>query len=77
MACDAGGGSAGAFPECRLDVPSSEWTRAAGDREGEETGALKYRKRRRDIVSLARSRRGVLAMLIFVAVALGAMHALS
>jgi amidase len=75
----AGGSSGGAAPsirECRVDVPTSEWTRA-GDREGDESGALKYRKRRRDFVSLARSRYGVIALVILGGLALGAMHALS
>ena len=74
-----GGSSGGAAPsirECRVDVPTSEWTRA-GDREGDESGALKYRKRRRDFVSLARSCYGVIALVILGGLALGAMHALS
>eukprot|EP00322_Chrysochromulina_rotalis_P021011 CAMPEP_0115848110 /NCGR_PEP_ID=MMETSP0287-20121206/10742_1 /TAXON_ID=412157 /ORGANISM="Chrysochromulina rotalis, Strain UIO044" /LENGTH=198 /DNA_ID=CAMNT_0003301991 /DNA_START=36 /DNA_END=632 /DNA_ORIENTATION=- len=62
--------------ECRLDVPISEWTRGS-DREGEESGALKYRKRRRDLMSLARSQRGVLAVLILIVLSLAAMYALS
>lgn len=50
------GGPSSPMPECRLDVPASEWVRG-----GDDGG--KYRKRRRDLVSLARSRRGVFALL--------------
>ena len=68
-------GSSTATHECRVDVPVSEWTRGGGD--GEETGALKYRKRRRDVISIVRSAKGVLALTTFVGLAFGAMHVLS
>ena len=47
-------------PECRLAMPGSP---GVGEEDGEEDGALKYRKRRRGIVSLARSGRGVCAII--------------
>ena len=50
-------------PECRLAMPSSP---GVGEDDGEEDGALKYRKRRRGFVDLARSGRGVCVILTLI-----------
>lgn len=59
--------------ECRLNMPSTP--RMTGDGE-DETGALKYRKRRRDLVSLVRSSKFILALLCFVGFAFISYHVL-
>ena len=63
--------ASGSLPECRLDVPTSEWARS-GDGEDDN----KYLKRRRDIVSLARSRRFVVLVLVVLGVGFGVVHVL-
>ena len=82
-ASPGGGGSVdalGSLPEVRLDVPSAEWTRGARGGahawEEEEEEPDKYAKRSR-VVSLARSRRAVVVLLLVGGVGLGAMHAFS
>ena len=67
-----GGEGLGAMPDVRVDVPNAEWARGEDD-----TGALKYRKRRRDLVSLVRSRRAVLGLLLLTGLGFGAMHVLT
>uniref|UniRef100_A0A7S2D2V9 Uncharacterized protein n=1 Tax=Haptolina brevifila TaxID=156173 RepID=A0A7S2D2V9_9EUKA len=62
-----------ALPECRLDVPTSEWARS-GDHE-DESGTLKYQKRRG--VSLTRSRQLVVLLLVLVGVGFGVAHVLN
>ena len=64
--CDTGAA------EHRLDVPASEWM-SSGDRE-DETGAMKYRKRRRDLVSIIRSQGAVCALLLVVGFIACAVH---
>jgi hypothetical protein len=76
-----GGGAAadglGAMPEVRVNVPNGSWARAGrGDCEEDETGALKYKKRRR-LVSLARSSKLVASMLVLIGLGLGARYFLS
>lgn len=59
---DAGGGG-----ECRLNMPPG--SPGVSDAMFDESGALKYRKRRRDVVSLVRSSRFVVGLLALAGLA--------
>lgn len=52
-------------PECRVAMPTSP---LGADGEDDGGGLQKYKKRRGGLVSLARSRRGILAILLLLAV---------
>ena len=47
----AGGAGAGPKRECRMDIPVSEWARSAREREDEEGGDGKYRRRRKGLTA--------------------------
>ena len=50
--CAAGAsGVGGPLRSCRMDIPVSEWTRTEREREEEEAGDGKYRKKRRGAAS--------------------------
>lgn len=57
---------------CRVDIPVSEWARGGhrGGGEHEETGDLKYRKRRGLAINLARLRRPIIAVAVLVGLVL-------
>ena len=65
-ASDGASASASASASCRVDIPVSEWARGGRGGDQEETGALKYRKRRGLAINLRRLRRPILLVALLV-----------
>lgn len=62
VANGAGGAAASPVKACRVDIPVSEWARSAREREDEDAGDGKYRKRRRGALGAMLSGRVLLGL---------------